>query len=214
VSDEFSNATTKDFTINERLVPAPEGEPMPLKFEDLDPSARKFVQSIAQEEEACKQRIRKSGNHCWFCGSNSRTIQCTCLFPESFRCLEKNICADCSRAHKIIANHINLMLKYPVVRRADSRRFVAWRLLSEAIESIEEPEVNAGRVDLADTLGCNITPEEEVPWEASSKELRRSILGGFRKVRYVAFQKLAAALQQEIQDEALHSAAQLLQLLP
>jgi len=106
------------------------------------------------------------------------------------------------------------MLKYPVVRRADSRRFTAWYLLSEAIESIEEPEVTAGRVDLADTLGGNIAPDEDLAWEVPPEKLRRSILGGFRKTRFVAFQKLAVALQQEQQDEALHNAARLLRFLP
>src|SRR6202035_716887 len=84
VSDEFLNTAKTDFTIYERLIPAPIqsiGEIiMALKFEDLDPSARKFLQSIVNEEAACKQRIRKSGNHCWFCGSTSRTVQCNCLF--------------------------------------------------------------------------------------------------------------------------------------
>jgi hypothetical protein len=216
-SEEFNS----DFTIHERLISVREGEVMPIKpfkLEDLGPAERKFVENIATEEvayrAACKQRIRKSGDHCWYCGSTSKTVKCDRLYPESFRCTEKKSCAECSRAHKVIANHINLILKYPVVRRADSRRFTAWYLLSNAIEGIEEPEVNAGRIDLADTLGCNISPDEDLAWEMPSEKLRSWILGGFRRTKFVDFQKLAAALQQEIQDEALHSAARLLRLVP
>jgi hypothetical protein len=112
-----------------------------------------------------------------------------------------------------IGNHIRDMVKFPRVSRADSRRIAFWRTLANAARAIEEPDVNSGRVDLADTLHCKMIPDENLPWECSSEELRRAVLGSFRKVRFTAFRQLAAALQEEQQNAALQSTARLLRLL-
>ncbi len=190
---------------------------MPIKLEDFDPQGRAYIEYIANQELAAKRRIGKLGNrHCFYCGSDTALVlRCECGFGESFKCSEPDIriCKDCASAHVRVASHIRDILKYPRVNRVSSRRFQGWRMLSNAAEALDEKAVADGSLDLADTLYCALCDGEDLPWEASTTELRRVLFKGFRKVKFTRFQELAAALQQEQDNEILRSTARLLRLL-
>src|SRR5580704_15411172 len=190
---------------------------MSLKLKDFDPRGRAYIEYIANQELAAKRRIGKLGNcHCFYCGSDTGLVlRCECGFGESFKCSEPDIriCKDCASAHVKVASHISNILKFPRVNRVSSRRFQGWRMLSNAAEAIDEKAVAAGSLDLADTLYCALTDTEDLPWEASTTELRRVMFKSFRKVRFTRFQELAASLQKEQDDQALRSVARLLSLV-
>jgi hypothetical protein len=173
----------------------------------------KFVQYIAEQNVAANKRAGTKGSHCYFCGSDSRPVKCDCVYPESFGCAECNICKECSDSHRKIANHIRELLKHPRVNRVSSRRFQGYRMLRDAAEAVEESAVADGRLDYADTLEVALGPEENCPWECSTAELRKVMLGSFRKVKFTRFQELAAALQKEIDDSVMRSAVRLLRFL-
>ena len=176
---------------------------MPTNLNDLNPQARQYVEFVAAQELAAQKRVRKIGNHCWFCGSDSKLVKCECLYPESFRCSERNICADCARSHRKIANHVRDMLKFPRVNRSDSRRYAAFKVLRQAAEVIEEPEIDSGKLDLADALHCQICPGEYMAWECSTEELRRTVLDGFRGSKFTRFQELEVSLSNEVTKSML-----------
>jgi|ERR1700683_369021 len=186
-----------------------------------DQLENKFVKYIAEQDSAAQsaamKRIGKiSYNSCFYCGSDSGLVlRCDCGFGESFRCSDVGIriCKTCASAHCTVASVIREMLKHPRVNRVSSRRFQNWRILSEAAESIDEKAVEDGRVDLADTLYCALCGTEDVPWEASTAELRRVLFKSFRRVRFTRFQELAAAIERGKQDHLMRSAARLLRFL-
>jgi hypothetical protein len=190
---------------------------MSLKLKDFDAQGRAYIEYIANEELAAKRRIGKLGNrHCFYCGSDTGLVlRCECGFGESFKCSEPDIriCKDCVSAHVRVASHIRDILKFPRVNRVSSRRFQGWRMLSDAAEAIDEKAVADGRLDLADTLYCALCDGEDLPWEASTTELRRVLFKSFRKVKFTRFQELAVALQQQQDNEILRSTARLLRLL-
>jgi hypothetical protein len=140
-------------------------------------------------------------------------VECNCLYPESPRCTEHKICKECSAAHRKIANHISNLLKYPRSSRVSSRRYQGWKQLREAAEAIEEKLVAEGRLDLADTLEVALIPDEYDAWECSTSELRRVMLGSFRKAKVVRFQELACELDNKIQESAMESAVRFFQSL-
>jgi hypothetical protein len=177
---------------------------------DLNPQARRYVESIAQQELAAQKRIRKVGNWCYFCGSDSKLVKCDCLYPESFRCSERNICSDCARSHRKIATHISGMLKFPRVNRSDSRRNGAFRVLRQAVEEIEEPYIESGKLDVTNSLCCRMAPDENEPYECSTEELRRAVLGGFRSSRFTRYQELEISLNNEITKSMLASVSRFL----
>jgi hypothetical protein len=181
-----------------------------IKFNELDSQSRAYVEYIAEQELAAQRRVRKIGPHCWYCGSDSKIVRCDCGFGESFSCAERNACQNCATAHRKIANHIRELLKHPRVNRVSSRRFQGYRMLRDAAEAIEGKAVSEGRLDYADTLEVALAPEEDCPWECSTAELRKVLLGSFRKVKFTRFQELAAALQKEIDDSVMRSAVRLL----
>jgi hypothetical protein len=170
---------------------------------DLNPQARNYVEFVAAQELAAQKRVRKTGSWCWFCGSDSKLVKCDCLYPESFGCSERNICANCARSHRKISNYLRDMLRYPRVNRSDSRRNAAFKVLRQAAEVIEEPEVDSGKLDLADTLHAQMVPGEYMPYECSTEELRRSVLDGFRGSKFARFQELEISLSNEITKSML-----------
>jgi hypothetical protein len=186
---------------------------VPINFNDLNYQSRAFVELVAEQTLAAQKRVRKSGEWCWFCGCEGRLVQCNCLYPESLRCTEHKICKDCSVAHRRIAIHINNLLKYPRSNRVSSRRYQGWKQLREAAEAIDVKLVAEGRLDFADTLEVALIPEENDAWECSNSELRRVVLGSFRKAKFVRFQELASELDNKIQECALESAVRLLRFL-
>lgn len=186
---------------------------MTINLNDLNPQSRQYVESIAEQELAAQKRIRKVGNWCYFCGSDSKFVKCDCRYPESFRCSERNICADCARSHRKVASHISGMLKFPRVNRSDSRRYGAFRALRQAAEAIEEPEVDSGKLDLADSLHCRIVPDENEAYECSTEELRSAVLNGFRTSRFTRFQELETSLENEVTKATLMGVTRLLKSL-
>jgi hypothetical protein len=187
--------------------------PVTINLNELDPRSRAYVEYVAEQELAAQKRVRKNGEWCWFCGCDGRLVGCNCLFPESLRCAEHKICKDCSAAHLKIANHMSNLLKYPRSNRVSSRRYQGWKQLREAAETIEEKLVAEGRLDLADTLEVALIPDEYDAWECSTSELRRVVLGSFRKARFVRFQELARELDNKIQEAMMESAVRLLGFL-
>jgi len=185
---------------------------VPINFNELNAKSRAYVEYIAEQVLAAQKRVRKNGPWCWFCGCDGRLVQCNCVFPESLRCAAHKICKECSAAHRRIANHISNFLKYPRSNRVSSRRYQGWKQLHEAAETLEEKAVAEGRLDYADTLEVALVPEEYDVWECSSSELRRVILGSFRKVKFVRFQELARELDNKIQESAMESAVRLVSL--
>jgi|HubBroStandDraft_6_1064221.scaffolds.fasta_scaffold30944_1 hypothetical protein len=185
---------------------------VPINFNDLNYQSRAFVELVAEQTLAAQKRVRKSGEWCWFCGCEGRLVQCNCLYPESLRCTEHKICKDCSSAHRKIAIHINNLLKYPRSNRVSSRRYQGWKQLREAAETIEEKLVAEGSLDLADTLEVALIPDEYDAWECSTSELRRVVLGSFRKAKFTRFQELASELDNKIQESAMESAVRLFNL--
>jgi hypothetical protein len=185
---------------------------VPINFNDLNYQSRAFVELVAEQTLAAQKRVRKSGEWCWFCGCEGRLVQCNCLYPESLRCAEHKICKDCSVAHRRIAIHINNLLKYPRSNRVSSRRYQGWKQLREAAETIEEKLVAEGSLDLADTLEVALIPDEYDAWECSTSELRRVVLGSFRKAKFTRFQELASELDNKIQESAMESAVRLFNL--
>jgi hypothetical protein len=170
--------------------------------------------AIADEGAAirvARMRVRKVGSWCYFCGSSiAKLVRCSCDFPESMGCLGKNTCTDCAAAHRKIANHVTSMLRFPRVRRVDSRKAAYFRMLREAAEAVEKEDVDSRRVDLFDTLECKMNLDEYQPWEVSSEELRKVVLGSFRAAKFTRFLELAAALDHEVQNAALMSVARFL----
>jgi hypothetical protein len=104
-------------------------------------------------------------------------------------------------------------LKYPRSSRVSSRRYQGWKQLREAAEAIEEKLVAEGCLDLADTLEVALIPDEYDAWECSTSELRRVMLGSFRKAKFVRFQELACELDNKIQESAMESAVRFFQSL-
>lgn len=186
---------------------------MTLSLKDFN--GNDYLERIIADENAArtaaKRRVRTLGNHCYFCGSNvAKLVRCDCSFPESLGCIGKNTCSDCAAAHGKITNHVGAMLRFPRVRRVDSRKAAYFRMLRDAAEKVEEPDVLSGRLDLADTLECKLNLDEYQPWEVSGEELRRVVLGSFRAAKFTKFRELAAALDQEVQNAALMSVARFL----
>jgi len=186
--------------------------PVTIKFDELNSQSRAFVEYIAEQALAAQKRVRKNGEWCWFCGCEGRLVACNCLYPESLRCAEHKICKDCSAAHRKIAIHINNLLKYPRSNRVSSRRYQGWKQLREAAETVEEKLVAERSLDLADTLEVALIPDEYDVWECPTSELRRVILGSFRKAKFTRFQELASELDNKIQESALESAVRLVNL--
>jgi hypothetical protein len=181
-----------------------------INLKDLNPQSRNYVEFIAEQELAAQKRARKNGDHCWFCGSNSKLVKCDCLYPESFGCRLHNICAECARAHCKIAKHVFGMLKFPRVNRSDSRRNGAFRVLRQAAEAIEEPYIENGKLDVINSLCCRMAPDENEPYECSTEELRSAVLGGFRTSRFTRFQELEISLNNEITKSMLTSVSRFL----
>jgi hypothetical protein len=187
--------------------------PVTINFNELDPQSRAYVEYVAEQVLAAQKRVRTNGQWCWFCGCEGRLVDCNCLYPESLRCTEHKICKECSAAHRKIANHISNLLKYPRSSRVSSRRYQGWKQLREAAEAIEEKLVAEGCLDLADTLEVALIPDEYDAWECSTSELRRVMLGSFRKAKFVRFQELACELDNKIQESAMESAVRFFQSL-
>ncbi len=182
---------------------------VPTNFDELNSESRAFVEFIAEQTLAAQKRVGKNvPNCCWFCGIEGIVPYCGCDFPESFRCARFNICAECSRAHKKIGRHLRDVFKYPRSNRADSRKTQGYRLLRAAAEALEGADVESGRIDLADTLHCQLC--QATPWDDAPSEFRQHALGAFRTVRWTRFQELARELDKKQQAAMLRSTVRLL----
>jgi|ERR1700683_80391 len=183
--------------------------PVTINLNDLNYQSRAFVELIVEQELAAQKRVGKNvPNCCWFCGSEGIVPHCGCDFPESFQCARFNVCGECSRAHKKIGRHLRDVFKFPRTDRANSRKTQGYRLLTAAAEALENVDVESGRIDLADTLHCQLY--QATPWDDTPLEFSRNALAAFRKVGWTRFQELARELDNKQQVAMMRSAVRLL----
>jgi hypothetical protein len=141
-------------------------------------------------------RIGKQGDWCVFCGGTERLGSCSCALPESLRCVGNKLCAECSAAHCLVANHLKRALAARRVDRVSSIRAKFYYQIHEAAEQLEQ----GSKLPLERRLHAALSAAD--PYEDEGAEFRTNLLGAFRAVRFTDFQGLAAKLRAEMENEA------------
>src|SRR6185437_2057012 len=103
---------------------------------------KRLVESSIDDEMNAARRAGTSGPWCFACCHESADLgACSCAFPSEFGCVRlRNLCADCRRAHRKVAAHLEPLFaaKRLRVHRADSRRCNFYRFLRDALEVLSE----------------------------------------------------------------------------
>lgn len=160
-------------------------------------NASHLLLALAGDIRKLESRVAHTGDWCYFCGSPAIVPGCKCGFPESLRCANRNVCADCREAHRAIASHLQRMFRAKITDRVSSIRAKLFFQLHTAAEELygedsSVPEVQQLQVQLA----------QADPYSDEAGEFRSTVLKSFGKVKFVRFQELAKGLANE-QDEEL-----------
>jgi hypothetical protein len=165
----------------------------------VDDKLRAFAQAAIEEASNAIARRGKTGDHCFFCGTDTPLMVCGCEFSESFRCggLGRYICTDCHRAHMKVAKHLKNMFAAPRSMRSNSRRRMLERELYGAACAVASPTGDADDYEPHDTSCLAFYIAQADSFDQEAQEFRHTILDAFRLSRFLDFKALAAALARE-----------------
>jgi len=172
----------------------------------MDREINRLAENVVAEIQTAIERAGSddlSGLICFYCGvsvSDVKLSRCSCSFPESFGCgiRGRMVCADCERAHKQVADHLEKIFSTAVVNRVNGRRFKFWHQLSRAVRALDE---DAEVTTLP--LFCALAACDE--FEVEKARFRHEVLKAFQDVRFLNFQGLARNLETEEYDSMLRS---------
>lgn len=164
-----------------------------------------IVFAAVQQAERRVARIGTVGHWCYFCGNDDPTkfCFCHCSYPRDLRCQGKLVCEPCRQSHRTLTDHIDKMLSFPVVERADSRRsqyeIRLYRAASRACNPTDDDNYDhTEHRDLAFHL-AQADPFGE------SDVFRAGILRAFRVSKFVAYQALAEELEKQWQESIVRA---------
>jgi hypothetical protein len=159
-------------------------------------NASHLLLALAGDIRKLESRVARSGDWCYFCASPAIVPGCKCGLPESLRCANRNVCADCREAHRAIASHLQRTFKAKITDRVSSVRAKLFFQLHSAAEELYGEDSN-----LPPEAQLHVQLAQADPYSDEAGEFRATVLKSFGKVKFVRFQELSKwlAIEQDLE---------------